>query len=380
MRGISRVLYGWGKTNALPLTRTAQQVFKSPVCLSEHPEYALKVIDPSKNKDDEQVTHIAGGWGHSLIATLSNVYGFGLNGSGQLGKPRNTIITDRHATSVTGVTHVACGREHSHFVTNNEQGSNLYSFGNSMYGQLGIGLDKSTRPGDLIIADEPRVVNNYKGMVRHIACGLDNTVFATDHGVYSMGWGADGQLGLGTSNDRNTPSLISLPTSKVKKLAGSTDFTLALMEDGSLWTWGNSEYGQGMQGAKIDRMLDPVRVDASHVVDIAAGGPFSVVLTDDGRVHTCGFGALGLGPERLESLVLAEVAGLSNIRRVYATTDYAAALSDSGELYTWGLNGYSGRLGLGTEDHAFVPQRIPLERQVVDVALGTTHALALCSS
>lgn len=24
--------------------------------------------------------------------------------------------------------------------------------------------------------------------------------------------------------------------------------------DGQLWVWGNSEYGQGIQGAKIDRV------------------------------------------------------------------------------------------------------------------------------
>jgi alpha-tubulin suppressor-like RCC1 family protein len=51
----------------------------------------------------------------------------------------------------------------------------------------------------------------------------------------------------------------------------------------------------------------------------------------------------------------------------------------SGELYTWGLNGPSGRLALGNEDeHAFTPKRVNIDRQVIDVSLGTNHALAIC--
>ena len=46
-----------------------------------------------------------------------------------------------------------------------------------------------------------------------------------------MGWGADGQLGLaeGWTGDKNVPTqLPSLGSSPIKKIAGSTDFTLAL--------------------------------------------------------------------------------------------------------------------------------------------------------
>lgn len=49
------------------------------------------------------------------------------------------------------------------------------------------------------------------------------------HQLYAMGWGADGQLGLGQgrTSDANVPALLPW-TAPIKKLAGSTDFTLAL--------------------------------------------------------------------------------------------------------------------------------------------------------
>lgn len=51
--------------------------------------------------------------------------------------------------------------------------------------------------------------------------------------VYAMGWGADGQLGLGNSStsDKDIPKQLPLLDSKVRKLASSTDFTLALTGD-----------------------------------------------------------------------------------------------------------------------------------------------------
>jgi alpha-tubulin suppressor-like RCC1 family protein len=73
-----------------------------------------------------------------------------------------------------------------------------------------------------------------------------------DGSIYGMGWSADGQLGQG-HEDKDIPSKLNLK-SDIKKLSSSTDFTLALSTEGKLWTWGNSEYGQGMQGKVIDRV------------------------------------------------------------------------------------------------------------------------------
>ncbi|KAG0175072.1 hypothetical protein DFQ29_007261 [Apophysomyces sp. BC1021] len=341
-----KTLYGWGQAQALPLTQS-DRIYTEPICLSAQPDYAL---------DTPDVTHVAAGWGHSLIGTRSHVHAFGLNRSGQLGCDDNRVmVLDQAKTKL-----LACGREHSHIVTDDGKSTTLYSFGNNMYGQLGLGKNKATHPGNLVKQDRPQKVTGYEGSVRHIACGLDHTVFVTDHAVYAMGWGADGQLGLDKSwsSDACVPKPLRLDP-KVKRLAGSTDYTLALMDDGQLWTWGNSEYGQGMQGAKIDRILEPIKIEASGVVDIAAGGPFSVVLT--------------------ETLTMKRVEGLKDVARVFATTDYAAAITEvSGELFTWGLNGPSGRLGQGNTEHAFTPKQVKLGRAVTDVELGTNHAFAMC--
>ncbi|KAL0095683.1 regulator of chromosome condensation 1/beta-lactamase-inhibitor protein II [Phycomyces blakesleeanus] len=370
----TKAVYGWGHTHALPLKFDEERddAYTTPTRLDTLSDYAID--------NSEAVSHIAAGWAHSLIGTQSQVYGFGLNRSGQLGHGPDTLVT--MSLGKANLKQLACGREHSHIVTEEQNSTSLYSFGNSMYGQLGIGKSKYTRPGTLSLEEFPVKVEGYQGAVTDIACGLDHTIFSTDHNsLYAMGWGSDGQLGLAPTftGDKDVPSLLPrLGDSKIKLLSGSTDFTLMLTEDNVLWTWGNSEYGQGMQGKKIDRITEPIKVPVKGVKDIAAGGPFSVILTEDGRVHSCGYGALGHGKDTIESLVLREIEGLKDVERVFATTDYAAAITASGELFTWGLNGPSGRLGLDSVDHAFVPKRVDIDRPVTELALGTNHVLALC--
>ncbi|KAI9363626.1 regulator of chromosome condensation 1/beta-lactamase-inhibitor protein II [Pilaira anomala] len=339
------------------------RVFTEPVLLRNEQDYALP--------KEETISKIATGWGHSLLSNKNKVYAFGLNQSGQLGTETNVL------TMSEPVKFIACGREHSHIVTETQDSTRLYSFGNNMYGQLGLGKNRNSNPGSLIAERQPKLID-FKEKIEGIVCGLDNTIFATQDQIFGMGWSADGQLGQGFE-DKDVPSPLSFKA-EIMKLSSSTDFTLALGKDGKLWTWGNSEYGQGIQGKIIDRILEPLEIKVKDVVDIAAGGPFSVILTKGGHVFTCGYGSLGLGKEVIQTLEASEVRELSDkqIIKVVATTDYAAAISKCGKLYTWGLNGPSGRLGLGDNQHAFIPKLVKIDRHVIDVSLGTNHAIATC--
>lgn len=121
----SKVLYGWGQTQALPLLKgNIDRVYKQPTRLDKESDFALPVSVHLcvenvyqttnyewKKKQNEAVTHVATGWGHSLIGTESNqVYAFGLNQSGQLGNCLPASFSDP-------IHILACGREHSHIVT-----------------------------------------------------------------------------------------------------------------------------------------------------------------------------------------------------------------------------------------------------------------------
>ncbi|KAI7826905.1 regulator of chromosome condensation 1/beta-lactamase-inhibitor protein II [Gamsiella multidivaricata] len=380
-------------------------------------------------------TRIAAGASHRLIALSGDgeagVLGGGMNHSGQLGGGSRDNESTFSAIDTTGmeILAVACGREHSMLLAkeqdidsaDSKQSSEatasgaskktmLFGFGNSMYGQLGLGGSKDTFGKELIgeqvagFVFEPsptqvQLLDPNENVVQ-VECGLDHTVLRTDQGnLYSMGWGADGQLGLGpeSSSDRALPTLIERlswkargkEVGRIKEISTSTDFTLALLENHQIWIWGNAEYGQCMVNKKIDRILEPIHIPhpipkTEVIASVAAGGTFGLLLTESGKVYTCGYGALGLGHDKIQILMPEQITALSGVRKIVASTDYAAAIDDKGDLYTWGTCGKTGRLGHGDFEHSYVPKRVkmPLEqdgRKVVvhDVALGQDGALAV---
>ena len=84
---------------------------------------------------------------------------------------------------------IACGNEHSAFVTNE---NNIYTMGSNRCGQLGI-RDQSVKENG-----SPILVQHMTGhRITDISCGGMHTIVATDRGeVYSWGEGRYGALGL----------------------------------------------------------------------------------------------------------------------------------------------------------------------------------------
>lgn len=92
---------------------------------------------------------------------------------------------------------------------------------------------------------------------------------------------------------------------------------------------------------------------------------------------------LGLGdslgslePRRVDGLCKKNVKSLS-----YGSGPHVLAVTESGELYTWGHNGYC-QLGNGTTNAVLLPSSITtnlLGKKVVEVACGSHHSLALTS-
>ncbi|KAF9278010.1 Williams-Beuren syndrome chromosome region 16 protein [Mortierella alpina] len=376
-------------------------------------------------------TWIAAGASHRLIALSGEggvgVLGEGMNHSGQLGSGVRSDEPTFSAIDTSGmeILGLACGREHSMLLARAQEETYddqeapptpipsktiLFGFGNSMYGQLGLGGSKDTLTKELAGEDVPGHVfepsptsvqlSDPDENVIQVQCGLDHTVLRTDQGnLYSMGWGADGQLGLGpsSSSDRALPTLIERLSWKaggkaigrVKEISSSTDFTLALLDNNQIWIWGNAEYGQCMVNKKIDRILEPMHIPhpipkSEVITAVAAGGTFGLLLTESGAVYTCGYGALGLGKDKDQILMPEKIPSLSGIRRIVASTDYAAAINDKGELYTWGTCGKSGRLGHGDFETCFEPKKVLMPQEcngkkvvVHDVALGQDGGLAV---
>jgi len=109
--------------------------------------------------------------------------------------------------------------------------------------------------------------------------------------VYSFGRGKLGQLGLGHNQDSLEPSIIeSLKGKKIKKIVCGEQFSLSLSELGDLFTWGRGKEGQLGNGNRENSSV-PRRVEAlKHVRlrDVACGPDHCLALTESGDVYTWG--------------------------------------------------------------------------------------------
>lgn len=262
-----------------------------------------------------KVTDVTCGYGFTAFAVSSNtkniLYGTGINTDSQLGfqdtdekkYPDDLILEPRPVplpikSSSTRVTSLAAGR--AHLLTLTTEG--LFTLGNNAYGQCG-------RP---IIPNENHkrsrtfhYIKDVKGKaIKSVAAGQDHSLLLTENGeVYTFGWGADGQTGLAHYRNEYRPSLVKgdLAGQHIVKVACVADCVLALNDKGKVFGWGNSEYGQllGINGncqINIATELDKCN-EIGHIVDIAVGGSFCMILTNTGDVYVWGYGILGFGPQ-----------------------------------------------------------------------------------
>ncbi|GFQ02894.1 ultraviolet-b receptor uvr8 [Phtheirospermum japonicum] len=115
---------------------------------------------------------------------------------------------------------VACG--HSLTVALTTSG-HIYTMGSQVYGQLG----NPQADGKLPSRVEGKLA---KSFVEEIACGAYHVAVLTSRTeVYTWGKGANGRLGHGDADDRNSPTLVeALKDKQVKSIACGTNFTAVI--------------------------------------------------------------------------------------------------------------------------------------------------------
>jgi alpha-tubulin suppressor-like RCC1 family protein len=129
-------------------------------------------------------------------------------------------------------------------------------------------------------AVEPQISAGY---AHSIALKSDGTLWA-------WGYNGDGELGDGSTTDRYTPVQVSGGGSTWAAIAAGYAHTIALKSDGTLWAWGDNDYGQLGDGFNTDRHT-PVQVSGggNTWVAIAAGHFHTVALKSDGTLWAWGW-------------------------------------------------------------------------------------------
>ncbi|CAO3626821.1 unnamed protein product [Cunninghamella echinulata] len=203
----------------------------------------------------------ATGRNHTLLITdTGKVYGAGDNKLGQLGLDNlGDIVTFTEITSLSKekITDVACGAEFSLVI--NDKG-NVYAFGSQEYGQLGNGQTGQyiKSAGNMATQPQPypllvKAISDKK--ITSVACGANHSLALDNEGyVYSWGFGGFGRLGHGEQKDLHIPKVIShlassIETSRGSKIACGATCSLALDGNKQILLWGKwKTTGDGSSG------------------------------------------------------------------------------------------------------------------------------------
>ncbi|MGO9581461.1 MAG: RCC1 domain-containing protein [Acidimicrobiales bacterium] len=303
------------------------------------------------------------GGANSAYALRGNgeVWAWGDDSQGELGDERFTARQlPGLVWKLSAVRDIAAGAFSAYAIRDN---GTALAWGDDSFGQLGTGSGSG-------VATTPQELTRLSDVVAITASTSDGYALLGDGTVWAWGDDSLGELGGGgcgpapggrpdTCRSSSVPHRIPELTEIVAIAAGG-DSVYALGRDGSVWAWGDDEFGELGDGV---RRLDegvPVKVrDLSHVVAIAAGSCSGYALLGDGTVWAWGrgdSGQLGDGSTSDRNIPV-QVKGLTSVVQVAGGGDMAFALERNGSLWSWGVNTL-GQLGNGSVDSQSFPNRV----------------------
>ena len=359
----------------------------------------------------EGVVDIATGGNFSLALDADGtVWSWGANSQGELGDGTATTRTSPvrvrglgGAGFLTDAVDVHAGQGHA--LVARADGT-VWAWGSNGRLQLGNGSAPfRTTPAPVRGAD---AATDLGGVVR-IAGGYDQSLALTTGGT-AWAWGGNqvGQLGNGIPLpiERRTPVRVHGPggggyLDDVVGVAGGWLHSVAVLGDGSAWSWGynvDGQLGEGKATAPLHAVM-PVRVRGASgmgfltdVAQVEALRSSSFARKADGTVWAWGqnnIGQLGDGSGAAQSTPV-QVRGpggvgfLSGIVQISARASHTLALRSDGTVWAWG-NNVLGQLGDGTFTTRTTPVQVKgpggagFLEGVVQVAAGGVVSYALAA-
>ncbi|XP_037548156.1 probable E3 ubiquitin-protein ligase HERC1 [Nematolebias whitei] len=214
---------------------------------------------------------------------------------------------------------------------------------------------------------------------------------SADGSVKACGKGSYGRLGLGDSNNQSMPKKLVLePHRNMKKVSsskGSDGHSLAITAEGEVFSWGDGEYGKLGHGNSATQKYPKIiqgPLLGKVVVCVSAGYRHSAAVTNDGELYTWGegdFGRLGQSDSQSRNMPTL-VKDISGVGQVACGSSHTIAVAQDGRT-VWSFGGGdNGKLGHGDTNRVYRPKVIEALHGFIirKVCAGSQSSLALTSA
>jgi alpha-tubulin suppressor-like RCC1 family protein len=237
-------------------------------------------------------TRVAAGFSYA-IGLLANgqIYGWGVNGSGQLGNGTTAGTSSPVFSSITsGINWAQITASEQTGYARASNGA-IYSWGGGALGQLG---DGTTVTKSSLVKIGAESWSSITAGGSHIVGLLANNKLA------AWGLNSSGQLGDGTTLNKSSPVVIGSESWSFATAGVNT--AQAVHANGALFSWGNNVFGQLGIGLTTNRS-SPTQVGTSPTFwksALSDTGPFglSIMISKSGTIVSAGYnnnGAMGDG-------------------------------------------------------------------------------------
>jgi len=255
----------------------------------------------------EEATACSVGASHATVCTSGgDVFVWGHNLAGQLGltdfekRPLPTILTYFENDPDIRVRQIDAGENHCCCLTT--QGA-VYCWGHVDSGRLGLGVKErfGARAEEKLYFPAPTVVSGLSAEpIIEVSCGAAHTLALSEDGkVFSWGLGAGGRLGLGDFHSRIEPYEVDALSNKcVLQVAAATWHSAAVVlvppmtGSGWVYTWGSGYHGQLGHGRTqvqtVPTVVEALRTRNLSATSIRLGSHHSAMVAMDGELYTWG--------------------------------------------------------------------------------------------
>jgi alpha-tubulin suppressor-like RCC1 family protein/predicted peptidase len=337
-----------------------------------------------------EIKMIACGSRHTAVV-LSNgsVYTWGFNRSGQLGNGKAGPHTEQEKpVFVEGVKKITAAAAGNNFTLVLTEDGLVYGWGSNCYGQL-------NDPDFSISFPTPVKLKDLAGITAIAAGGNYALALKNDGAVLAWGSNCSGQLGNNTYHKSSVPVKVLhpggiTPLNNIVQIEAGIRTAAAIREDGSVFCWGDGEYGQigngrarHGPGTKLaEQVLCPGANEGflTGVQSLALGRCFTAALKN-GDLYNWGLnkhGELGRGNRKMV-LMPSAVTTIGGIKKITTGMHHTLALKTDGTVWSWGYNKLMGKgvLGTGETGSSAMPLRIDSLKNIREIYSGLNHNFAI---
>ncbi|MGX8126442.1 RCC1 domain-containing protein [Clostridioides difficile] len=323
-----------------------------------------------------------------IIDSIGRLVATGTNNYNQLGVENNktTPITSFTTTnSILGQgnnRYIAGGGDCTFLVKTDGK---VYAIGNRIGGRFGIGSDSTpastfTRIGFEFNSTEIDYSNDFKIATTNATDYMSVFLKKSNGELYGVGNNTKGQLGIG--NTSNCYYFYPINVRNIKDVICGYGYNLILKKDGELLVTGDT-ISQKALNSRVSLFGEQNKFDLvntiTNVEKVICGSMSIFVLTKNGKWYTTGantYGQLGLGDEVTRDSF--SIVNMDNIKEIACGTGHTIVLTNNGEVYTAGRNA-DGQLGLGdnTDRNTFTKVNIDNVKKVI---CGAYYTLILTNN